>query len=95
VPFDDESAPVFAGRWLKVVERRRAGRSRSVFRRHRPWRRRIGILAYVTAFAAAGTGFVVTVSDIADEAPPPAHGDPLAPHTDRPHEEPHEQRDPH
>lgn len=95
MPFDDESAPVFAGRWLHIARRRRAGRSRSVFRSHRPWRRRIGILAYVTAFAAAGTGFVVTVSDIAGEAPPPAHGDPLAPHTDRSHEEPHEQLDPH
>ena len=94
--FDDESTPVFAGRWpLQVVERRQAGRSRSVFRTHRPWRRRIGIIAYVTAFAAAGTAFAATVSNIADQPPSPAHGDPLAPHTDQPLQEPHEQLDPH
>jgi hypothetical protein len=95
VPFDDESAPVEAGRWLQVVKRRRAGRSRSVFRTHRPWRRRIAILAYVTAFAAAGTALVATASDIADEPPSPGHDDPVAPRTDQPLQDPHKQLDSH
>ena len=92
---DEESAPVLSGRTLPVVERRRGRRSRSVFRTHRPWRRRIGILAFVTAFGVVGAAFVATVSDIADEPPSPTHEDPVVPHTDRPLQEPHEQLDPH
>jgi hypothetical protein len=64
VTVDEESAPVLSGRTLPVVERRRGRRSRSVFRTHRPWRRRIGFLAFVTAFGVVGAAFVATVSDI-------------------------------
>lgn len=97
MPVDDESAPVLSGRTLPLVERRRGrrSRSRSVFRTYRPWRRRIEILAFVTAFGVVGAAFVATVSDIADEPPSSTHEDPLVPHNDQPLQEPHELLDPH
>jgi len=62
------------------VEHPRWWRSRSVFRTRRPWRRRIAILAYVTAFAVASTALVMTVSDIVDDPV----GDPVSPPQDAP-----------
>lgn len=89
--FDDESTPVFSGRRAPAVERRR----RSVFRTHRPWRRRIGIVLYVAAFAIAGSALVATVSDIADDPVTPSPSERRGPHAEPPVDEPHEELDPH
>ena len=88
---DDESTPVFSGRWAPAVERRR----RSIFRTHRPWRRRVGIVLYVAAFAVAGGALVATVSDIADDPVTPSPAERRGPHEDAPVDEPHEELDPH
>jgi len=86
VSFDDESTPVFSGR--RTVERRRGRGRRSVFRTHRPWRRRIEIVLYVAAFAVAGSALVATVSDIADEPMTPSPAERRGPNVDP--DEPHE-----
>lgn len=93
--FDDESTPVYSGRRPLTVERRRGRRPRSVFRTHRPWRRRMGILFYVAAFAVAGSALVATVSEIANDPLSPSPGEPQAPHTDQPVDEPREDLHPH
>jgi hypothetical protein len=95
VSFDDESTPVYSGRRFPKVERRRGKRPRSVFRTYRPWRRRMGILLYVAAFAVAGSALVATVSDIANDPMSPSPGEPQAPHTDQPVAEPREDLHPH
>lgn len=93
--FDDESTPVLSGRRTQAVERRRGRRTRSVFRTHRPWRRRIEIALYVAAFAVAGSALVATVSDIADEPMTPSPAEPQAPQSDPRVDEPHDELDPH
>lgn len=93
--FDDESTPTLSGRRSPTVERRLGRRSRSVFRSRRPWRRRTGILLYVAAFAVAGSAFVATVADIADNPTSPPPSEVPTPQMDQPVDDPHDELDPH